>query len=229
MQTQSPPQLSPEALARLRLVVTLLASLALHIALVVGLQFGAVEQGSRAPASVIEARLAPAAPGEQPVLIKAIDKPVPSRVQDWQPPPVDVASPQPTPAPAPAEPYRPGMSKEAAGATTIDASLPADATYHVLSELDMQPQVLGKPPYPARAEQEGKSGFVRVRVKLNEFGRVDEATILEVSPQGYGLEESMLNFLQSTNFKPAFRKGRAVRSQFTWVVEFKVTDVAPNP
>lgn len=222
MQTQSPPQLSPEALARLRLAVTLLASLALHIALVVGLQFGAVEQGSRAPASVIEARLAPAAPGEQPVLIKAIDKPVPSRVQDWQPPPVDVASPQPTPAPAPAEPYRPGMSKEAAGATTIDAPLPADATYYHAREVDEHPVLVvgGRPVYPPAAAESNTKGEVLVLFMLNENGTVDEASVIEVKPPNQGFEQAVIDWLKQARFKPAIRKGRTVKSRVVYRVQF---------
>lgn len=222
MNSPSPPQLSPAVLARLRLAVMLLVSLALHIVLISALQFGAIERGSRTPAVVIEARLASDTAAEQPVLLKAIDKPVKSRVQDWAPPPVTAAPPQAAPAPAAAEPYRPGMSKEAAGVTTVDAPLPADATYYHARDVDEHPLLVagGRPVYPQAASEANTKGEVLVLFMLNENGTVDEASVIEAKPANQGFEQAVIDWLKQARFKPAIRKGRTVKSRVVYRVQF---------
>ena len=210
---QSPPQGIPIALA-------LLISAALHLAIIFAVQVGNVEQGGR-PRRTIEAHLAPwPAVGSVEVLVKAIDGPVKSLVQDYQPPPQ--ASVGATPAAADEAPPVPGIPEAAASPVLLDAPLPVDETYYGLKEVDAAPSKLGDPVYPEQAARLNISGKVRVRLLLNENGSVDEATILAVDPSGWGFDEAVLEYLKSGRFKPAIRKGRAVRSTVDYELEFSV-------
>lgn len=224
MTPSTPPTLSPQARANLRLYIAVAASLALHAVLILMLQFGAVEHG-RPPARVIEARLASSSTEVQPVLLKAIDRTVHSEVKDWTPPPAPPA-PQPpaaTPASKPAtEEYRPGMSREAAGATNIDAPLPADTTYYSAREVDEHPVLVsgGKPIYPAAASQSNIRGEVLVLFTLNENGMVEDVSVIEAKPPNQGFEEAVTAWLKNARFRPALRKGRTVKSRSVYRVHF---------
>lgn len=209
----SPPQGIPIALA-------LLISVVLHLAIIFAVQVGNVEEGGR-PRRIIEARLAPwPAVGATEVLVKAIDGPVKSLVQDYLPPPQASAGAAP-PAPDEAPPV-PGMPEAAASPVLVDAPLPVDETYYGLKEVDVAPSKLGDPIYPEQAARLNINGKVRVRLLLNENGGVDEATILAVDPSGWGFDEAVLEYLKTGRFKPAMRKGRAVRSTVDYELEFSV-------
>ena len=204
----------------IRLAFAALISLALHLLIILELQVGAVEQGGQ-PHRVIEARLMPrAATGAaSEVLVKAIDGPVKSQVQNYQPPP-DVI-PNPTQK-AVDEAPKPGIPEAAASPILLDAPLPLDTTYYDAKEVDIPPKKLGDPVYPEQAAQLNISGKVRVRLLLNENGGVDEATVIAVDPPDWGFDEAVLAYLKTGRFKPAMRKGRAVRSTVDYELKFSV-------
>ncbi len=221
------PQQTQQPDAGMRLFIAFLISLALHALIISELQVGSVERGGNPPRRPpIEARLAPwHAADASEVLVKAIEGPVKSQVQDYVPPPQKAASADQKPAD---ETPKPGIPEAAANPVMLDAPLPVDTNYYGLKEVDVPPSKLGDPIYPARAAQMNVSGKVRVKLLLNENGGVDEATILAVDPPGWGFDEAVLAFLKSGRFKPAMRKGRAVRSVVNYELEFSVAAQGAN-
>ncbi len=210
----------------IRLAYAVLISLALHLFLLFEVHVGKVEQGGK-PRHVIEARLAPsAAPDPSETLVKAIDGPVKTEAQDV-PLPEEAETPSPSSKTAEEAP-KTGIPEAAASPVLVDVPLPLDTTYYGLKEVDTPPRKLGDPLYPEQAAKLNISGKVRIRLLLNENGGVDEATVLEVDPPGWGFETAVLAFLKDGRFKPAMRKGRAVRSTVNYELEFSVEKLRAN-
>jgi len=205
----------------MRLSIAFLISLALHVLIVFGLQVGAVEQGGGKPRHVLEARLMPWSAGETEVLLKAIEGPVKSQAQNFEPPSPATANADRSSAEiAP----KAGMPEAAASPTMVDVPLTLDTTYYSMKEVDVRPKQLGDPIYPEQAAKLQIGGKVRVRILLNENGGVDEATILKVDPPDWGFEAAVSDFLRTNKFKPAMLKGRPVRSTAEFELEFSVTE-----
>lgn len=215
------PQQTQQPDAGMRLFIAFLISLALHALIISEIPVGSVEQGGNPPPRPpIEARLAPwHAADASEVLVKAIEGPVKSHVPDYVPPPQKTTSADQKTAD---ETPKPGIPEAAASPVMLDAPLPVDTNYYGLKEVDVPPSKLGDPIYPAQAAQMNISGKVRVKLLLNENGGVDEATILAVDPPGWGFDDAVLAFLKSGRFKPAMRKGRAVRSVVNYELEFSI-------
>ena len=195
-------------------------SLALHLVIIFGIQVGAVERAA-APRPVIEARLMTAqalTESNMQVLVKAIDRPIKSQVRDYEPP---VETPVKEQAAAQPE-HKPGMPEAAASPTMIDAPLPPDLKYYPRSEVDEPATWLVKPmtEYPERAAKENISGEVAVLLMADEFGNVQEISVIEVKPAGYGFEEKALASVPK-RIKPAMRNGRAVKSRVVYRVSFE--------
>lgn len=211
----------------IRLAYAVLISLGLHLFLLFEVHVGKVEQGAK-PRQLIEARLAPSVAIEQnETLVKAIDGPVPSQAQDV---PLSEQAVMPNPASDTNEvaQAKPGIPVAAASPVLVDAPLPLDTTYYGLKEVDKPPSKIGDPAYPEQAAKLNISGKVRIRLLLNENGGVDEATVLSVEPPGWGFETAVLAFLKDGRFKPAMRKGRAVRSTVNYELEFSVDNPRAN-
>lgn len=196
-------------------------SLALHALIIFGLQIGAVEQGGGKPRRALEARLMPWSVGEPEVLVKAIEGPVKSEVQNFEPPAPAVPSAESKPAEAAP---KAGMPEAAASPTMLDVPLAVDTTYYGMKEVDVRPKQLSDPIYPEQAARLQIGGKVRVRLLLNEHGGVDEAMILEVDPPDWGFDVAVREHLKTARFKPAKRKGRPVRSTVEYVLEFSMTE-----
>ncbi len=203
-----------------RLIIAFLLSLALHALIIFEVHVGSVEKEGSRPRRTIEARLIPwNAVNANEVLVRSIEGPVKSQVQNFVPPTPVAPSPAQTRSD---EASKPGMPETAANPVMLDAPLPLDTKYYGLKEVDVPPSKLGDPVYPAQAAKLNISGKVRVKLLLNENGGVDEATVLAVDPPGWGFDEAVLVFLKSGRFKPAMRKGRAVRSTVNYELEFSV-------
>lgn len=222
MTTTQSAALSPRAKSLIRLLVMVEFSLALHLAIIFGIQVGAVERGSQAR-QPIEARLmsAPAEKDAQTqILVKAIDRPIKSRVEEYQQPPQAAPSES---AKSQAEQHKPGLPEAAANPTLIDAPLPLDPTYYPAREVDQHPALVSRvrPAYPAQAVDADVKGDVLVLFMLNENGSVDEVSVLEENPPGYGFDVAVNEWLKQARFKPAMRKGRAVKSRVVYRVTFE--------
>lgn len=222
----TPPQQMQQFDAAMRLIIAFLISLALHVLIIFEAQVGSVEKTGSRPRRAIEARLLPLqAADATEVLVKAIEGPVKSRVQDYVPPPQAAPSAEKKPA---EEAPKPGMPAAAASPVLLDAPLPVDTNYYGFEDVDVPPRKLGDPAYPEKAAKQNIGGKVRVKLLINENGGVDEATILAVDPPGWGFDAAVLEFLKTGRFKPAMRKGRAVRSVVNYELEFSVAEPQSN-
>lgn len=213
-----PPSLDPAATrAWMRLVKAVGASFLLHVILLVGLPVnptGGVPQ----MVSVLTARLEPAAPEpvveSPPVEPAALREPLPA-------PPVErpVAKVDSKPQPA-SEAPRP---KEVAPTPSTGIELPfiRDPTYYTAKQLDVYPQPLSpiKLDYPDSAASAKVDGQLLVLLLIDEFGIVNEASIVEAKPQGY-FEDATLAVFRGARFSPAQKQGHAVKSRVQLQVKY---------
>ena len=116
-----------------------------------------------------------------------------------------------------------GLPEAAASPTLVDAPLPLDPTYYPAREVDEHPALVSqvRPAYPAKAVKAEVKGDVLVLFMLNENGSVDEVSVLEENPPGYGFDAAVNEWLKQARFKPAMRKGRAVKSRVVYRVTFE--------
>jgi len=188
-----------------RLLVALVASVALHLGLMQ--LFSSLPAGKPVPASAprLTARLAPLPQADAPA-------PVPAPLQ----PPVAAASASgagPAPAPpktaAPAEPATP----QAGSSATNLVRLPAPR-YYRSNELDDKPGLAMAitPQYPATAMQTKQGGRVVLRLLINDRGGLDDISVLEAEPAGV-FNDSALEAFRSARFVPGKLEGLDVRTQ----------------
>ena len=208
-----------------RLVAAVCVSTMIHATLLLAVRIGQVEHPGEF-AHRLNVRLAaveqPASLRKeaQPVLVRAIDKP--STVVRSEPAPV---SPPQALESAQARPNdaKSGMPEQAAGVTTLDIPLPEDTAYYPAREVDDHPSLVsgGKPVYPEKPGRENLKGEVTVLMMLNEHGIADEVSVVEAKPEGAGFEEAVIAWLRDARFKPAMRKGRAVKARVVYHVTFE--------
>ncbi|MES2366328.1 MAG: TonB family protein [Pseudomonadota bacterium] len=226
------PELSP---AMQRVVAAMSISIAVHLALIGLVRVNAVTTPASAEIPVIQARLQPATP---PVIAPPATTPV---VEPEKPPlePTRAAPPKPVPpAPAPnasaavqAETASPpalstGISAAANPVPQPNSVLPAvnvpllvDPTYYTAKQLDVQPRALAaiNPVYPQGAVARGTAGWVTLKLKLDEYGKVEDVEVSDASPPGI-FDQSALDAFRNAHFAPAQKDGRAVKS----LVQIKV-------
>jgi periplasmic protein TonB len=212
-----PPTLDPAATqAWMRLVKAFGASFLLHVLLLVALPVnptGGVPQ----MVSIITARLEPAASEpvvESPPVEPALREPMPAPAGE-KPVPKAGSKPQ-----AASEPPRP---KELAPTPSAGIELPfiRDPTYYTVKQLDVYPQPLGpiKLDYPDSAASARVDGHLLVLLLIDEFGIVNEASIVEAKPQGY-FEDATLAVFRGARFSPAQKQGHAVKSRVQLQVKY---------
>lgn len=205
--------------AGLRLLLALALSAALHLSLICGVAVGRSEPG---PAHVILARLQPAADARQVGHITPTHSAAPRRFLDAMPEAQAGASsssapPEPLPAPAVAS------VRDDSRAPTLEVPTLVDPTWYMAKDLDLYPQALVPvdPPYPASVSD--VAGEVTVLLAIDEFGVVQDSSVVTAQPPGY-FEESALRAFKMARFAPAQRDGRPVRSRIVVKVRF-----APQP
>jgi len=134
---------------------------------------------------------------------------VPVAVSPTPAPVVTVPEPSPSPTPAPVrEPARREIAPEDA-VTVGEIALPMRKGDLVLRGLpnvvEPEPRDFPAYSYPAAARGSGKDVRVRVRVLVDEEGRVVEATLREADGSGLGFDEIALEAARKTPFHPATR------------------------
>lgn len=75
-----------------------------------------------------------------------------------------------------------------------------------------------KIPYPEEAKAAGIEGIVRLRVKIDETGKVEEVSI--INGPGYGLNEAARDAMRRFKFKPALKNGQPVGTTITYNYTF---------
>jgi protein TonB len=89
-------------------------------------------------------------------------------------------------------------------------------------EVDQEAVPLREVPaqYPARAQKQRVSGVVKVYLVIDTQGQVSEASVLSVSPPGYGFEAEALKAIRQFRFSPAQIGGYPVAQKATKTFNF---------
>lgn len=212
-----------------RLGVALAFSLAAHLVLLLGLKVAPAVGPDDFREVTLRARLMdvslpqPAAVVE-PVAVAAVE-PSPAAVPVEAPRP---APPQPAPEPSPPAPPEP--SPPASPAPGVELPLAEDPTYYPAAKVDVHPQALRRiePVFPDAAANAGIQGEVTLLLLIDEFGVVKEASVAEAKPEGW-FEESALEAFRNARFRPAERKGRAVKSRVLIRVSYELGGGSGGP
>jgi len=100
---------------------------------------------------------------------------------------------------------------------TIDSGILGNSQANVMTEdaVDIPPRATarGRFIYPRSAKKQGIKGYVTLSLLISESGRVEQASIIESSPQGV-FDNAALQGIRSWKFEPAKYQGRSVK---TWV------------
>ena len=205
--------------AALRLLLALALSVALHASLIYGVAVGRSE--SR-PANMIFARLQPVEDAPQVAPVARAHPVAPRRLVDPMPDARNAASsPSAPPEPLPAQAV--ASVRDDSRAPTLEVPVLVDSTWYTAKDLDLYPQALAPvdPPYPASVSD--VTGELTVLLAIDEFGVVQDSSVVTAQPPGY-FEESTLRAFKMARFAPAQRDGRPVRSRIVVKVRF-----APQP
>lgn len=197
-----------------RFVLALAASLALHLALVFGIQIKAAQPVARVRAAM-EVRIERAPQAKVKLLLttnvadtteKKPEKPKPGEEKPVLQPPVVTES---APAILP----------------TLEIPLMEDPTWYPAKQVDMHPVALNliKPGYPEKGVELGVDGKVMLLLLIDETGVVKEVSVVEADPEGI-FEESALAAFRSARFAPAQKNGRAVKSRVLIRVSYELND-----
>ncbi len=206
-----------------RLVVACGLSLLLHAALLLGLPVNPTGGVPGVP-STIQARLETSI--EEVAAETPATLPEPQIEQTAAP-----TSEDPLQAPEPSKPHQPPSALERATpapsspSAGIEVPLIRDPTYYTAKDLDVFPQPLApvRLDYPDRASSLRLDGQVRILLLIDEFGVVNEASVVEAAPPGY-FEEAARTVFMATQFSPGMKQSRAVKSRVVVQVRYVYGD-----
>ena len=200
-------------LAWMRLLVACALSLLLHLALLLGLPVNPTG-GVPNVASLINARLEPASDAAPSATVLEPERPAAAEPSAVKAPGEDpLAEPEsrkpgvkPEPKPAAVPPPSPS--------TGIELPLIRDPTYYPAKQLDVYPQPLAQIHlhYPETAVAERVNGRVLMLLLIDEYGVVNEASVVESEPPGY-FEAAARSAFRAARFSPGMKDGRAVKSR----------------
>ena len=102
--------------------------------------------------------------------------------------------------------------------------------YFLSSEVDTRAQPVRTPVlvYPEGAQQMRVRGHIRMRVYINESGKIDAVDIIESDPPGV-FEKAALRAILATKYIPARRNGRAVKNQKLIEIKFDPYETISQP
>jgi TonB family protein len=106
----------------------------------------------------------------------------------------------------------------------LPATLPGASHYYPPRELDETAKPVNDVllRYPEEAYAQRLGGEVRVRLRIDEAGKVDEATVIGRGPTRQ-FDDAALEAAVQLRFTPAVREGRAVKSEKTIAIVFDPT------
>jgi periplasmic protein TonB len=134
--------------------------------------------------------------------------------------PVSVAEEAPAAGPQQVEPVASG-SDGMTGDTADSASSAAPEPMALANELAVQCPERTPPRYPGQSRRQREQGEVRLRVELDESGRVDHVAI--VSSSGFPrLDEAAVSAIGSWHCRPALKDGKPVRAAALQSLVFKL-------
>jgi protein TonB len=204
--------------AWMRLIKAVGFSFLLHLALLLGLPVNPTG-GIPQVVSTITARLEPASNAEDPPVAENVALAVPE-VAPLPVPEKPRVSNEVKTEPKP-EPVRVTEQPAASPSGGIELPFIRDPTYYPAKQLDVYPQPLNaiRLDYPESAASAKVDGRVLVLLLIDEFGGVNEASVVESQPEGY-FEDAALAVFRSARFSPAQKQGRAVKSRVLLQVKY---------
>ena len=204
-----------------RFALALLASLALHLALILGVQIKATQRSGKAQ-SVMEVRIERPAREVSSVLLSAGEPDVVQVAKESET--VEPVRDQKE-APPPAMPAAPAIEQASPLLPALEVPLLEDPTWYPAKQVDVHPTALHpiKPVYPDEGGEKGVEGNVVLLLLIDEAGAVKEATVMEANPEGI-FEESALAAFREARFAPAQKNGRAVKSRVLIRVSYELND-----
>ena len=219
-------------------LLALVISIALHLVVIATVK---IRPAKQVPAgqNMIEAHLEKATPPRQkiapPQPIKSDNDLAPVEVKK----PAIEASPKPqqtshAPTEAPAEvesqPSAAVIEDEHSPLPSLDIPLAEDPTYYPAKQVDRHPAPLEPihPKYPEEAEAMNIQGEVTLLLLIDEFGKVQDISVVEVKPEGYSFEGSAVSAFGNARFSPAQRNGRNVKSRGLYRIRFG-DEIKPLP
>ena len=200
-----------------RFALALLASLALHLALILGVQIKAAQQSVKTQPAM-EVRLERQA-GEVSSVELSTGEPSVAQVTS-ESETVEPVREQKEASP-PAMPASPAVEQTSPLLPALEIPLLEDPTWYPAKQVDVHPIALYeiKPVYP----EQGVEGNVVLLLLIDEAGAVKEATVVEANPEGI-FEESALAAFREAHFAPAQKNGRAVKSRLLIRVSYELND-----
>lgn len=133
-------------------------------------------------------------------------------------------APEPDRAHASTESAPPGLGP-IAPSSLPSLPLDIDTTWYLARQVDVFPKSIGKiePIYPEEARRRNLEGSLKLMLKIDDLGRVQEAEVVEAMPPGV-FDEAALAAFRNARFKPAMRDGRPVRYQAYMRVDFRLEE-----
>ncbi len=205
-----------------RLLVACALSMLLHLAILLGISINPTG-GAVGVVSIITARLEPAAPDSGPETAPASAElsSNPDSERDRQKPEENKPATESVKKPEPSA-AKPVASSPSSG---IEVPLIRDPTYYPTKQLDELPQPLAmiRPDCPAAAVGSRINGRVQLLLLIDEYGMVNDASIIEAAPDRV-FEEATLSAFRVARFSPAQRQGHPVKSRVILRVNFLCGD-----
>jgi periplasmic protein TonB len=198
-----------------RVLVACLLSLLLHLALLLGVPVNPTG-GVPNPAATIYARLEPAANSEPQEAAPTPTEKTGAPAREYVKPKPSVTKVEPKRESKPVATELPASPSDDTG-----LRLTPDATYYPAKQLDVYPQPLTpiKLNYPDTAAAERIDGRLLLLLLIDEFGVVNEVSVVEAQPEGH-FEEAALPVFRATRFLPAQKQGRPVKSRVLLQVNY---------
>jgi len=204
--------------ARARLLLACVVSFVVHIAILVGMPVNPTG-GTPDIVSVITATLEPAA---VVATVAPVSEIVPLAVSQPSPAPSLTAEAKPIKrAPAIAREVSNPVQQAPSPSTGVELPLIRDPTYYPAKQLDVYPEPLAaiRLDYPDTASNARIDGRLTVQLLIDEFGVVNEVSVVDAKPEGY-FEEGTLAVFRSARFSPAQKQGHAVKSRVVLQVKY---------
>ena len=105
--------------------------------------------------------------------------------------------------------------------TGIEVPFIRDPTYYPAKQLDVYPQPMTpiQLEYPASAASARVDGRLTVLVLIDEFGIVNDVSVVDAKPEGY-FEEAAMAVFRAARFSPAEKQGHRVKSRVMLQVKY---------
>lgn len=203
-----------------RMTFAIALSLALHFAIVIGIEgrpSGPDAMASAPMTARLEpvGRIEPEPQAAEPKEELPAPAPVEQPAQDEQPAPNQAS----TAAHSAAVARKPQASEPS---PAIDIPVIRDPTYYAARFLDVYPKPLGpiELRYPEQAAFTDLSGSVTLLLLIDDDGTLNEVSVVEAKPAAI-FDEAALAAFRGMRFSPARKDGRAVRSRVQITVGFE--------